>query len=751
MFSEYASRFLAQSQSRISNFVQPDSHEFSRNHADRYRSSNQRGLSRPYQQRQSLGNPYQPTASHVSNFPFASRLSAAPDAPLFHSALDDFREEDDEEERDREVADFYALQRSRRVFGADRLEESAETDEGSNLSAEDSKDDGGQAFGSRGRARGIKSSWNGRLRSPKDMAQIPTTVEEPEDVGRYRSTHDSESSYNNKGKMENVGLESTMASSEVPDDLAVEMPLEDSPPSFQQFRGARGIGPIKLDADLDHLDRRRALESTVGVTRPASIETVPPTVPVTAGDPPKHDRFWGSLFLICLASLFATFFLVFLHTSTPSKKVPLGDTIYTTLQASLHLFAVDTLVSVIVSLLWLALLRSFVRPLVYLIVVAVPIIMVSFSLYPLISSYKGATSDGSFQDRVMRWLSFVPAAMAILWVYTAYKGRHAFTRAIGILEFSSRILGANPSLLIAGFITLTAFICWTWMWLGMFTRVFLGGQLSSSGALFIIDASTWWLGVFFVIMYLWVASFISGVQRATTAATVSQWYFHRNAEPKPSSADIVSAAFTHAVTTIFGTIALSTLLALLIRLPFLLLPRRLMTVVSIFAYSFIPAPITTLMNPLSLSYAAIRSQPLQSSARALSQMLFLGPQAPTTTLTPPPFSSRGSTGPLLPYRLAKLLLHATRFIMAIALGFGGWVATARQLSIDTPSGVGLKGSAYAYVVGFIASFIGWGVLGAIEGVLSGIVDASIICWGIEKTAAGGGSYCLEAGYLFSQH
>jgi len=88
--------------------------------------------------------------------------------------------------------------------------------------------------------------------------------------------------------------------------------------------------------------------------------------------------------------------------------------------------------------------------------------------------------------------------------------------------------------------------------------------------------------------------------------------------------------------------------------------------------------------------------------------------------------------------------------MAMALGFGGWVATARQLDVAMPSGRGLKGSAYAYVVGLVASFIGWGVLGAIEGVLSGIVDASVVCWGIEKGTAGGGAYCLEAGYLFGE-
>jgi hypothetical protein len=88
--------------------------------------------------------------------------------------------------------------------------------------------------------------------------------------------------------------------------------------------------------------------------------------------------------------------------------------------------------------------------------------------------------------------------------------------------------------------------------------------------------------------------------------------------------------------------------------------------------------------------------------------------------------------------------------MATALGFGGWVATARQLSIDMPGGVGLRGSAYAYVVGLVASIIGWGVLGAIEGILSGIVDACVVCWGIEKGTAGGGAYCLEAGYLFGE-
>ena len=72
----------------------------------------------------------------------------------------------------------------------------------------------------------------------------------------------------------------------------------------------------------------------------------------------------------------------------------------------------------------------------------------------------------------------------------------------------------------------------------------------------------------------------------------------------------------------------------------------------------------------------------------------------------------------------------------------------------------------------MAGFIGWGVSGAMEGVLVGIVDAVVVCYGSEKriaansgNAGGGGgvgegggggerrnqleeTYCHEAAYLF---
>ncbi|KAH6848385.1 hypothetical protein B0I37DRAFT_327003 [Chaetomium sp. MPI-CAGE-AT-0009] len=728
MFSEYASKFLAQSQSRLSNFAGADNGDRSSRPTD-WQSRGSRLGGRAFLGRGG-GNPYQPSGSRFGNLATFGSRYATNDAPLFQATLE--HDDDDEEE----AADLFALQRSRRVFAASRLDESVETDnDESRASLERSHHGGGSALGER--LLGIRSSWNGTKghsrRTPGEE------IGQDNKRGHRRTSGDSDE---NRG-MEDVALQSTIAGSEPPEDLLVETVGDNDPPAFQKFQST--AAPTRLPR------RDSSADSELGLSRPpSSLDTNlngAPASPIIEGEIFKHDAFFGWLYLIAQASLFSTFVLVMLHTDRGDG--PLGDTIYTTLRASFHLLAVDTLVSIIVSFVWLAALRSFVKPLVALVMVAVPVILISFSLYPFISSYQSTDGSTRLQDTVMRWAASVPAISAVVWIYLVYKGRHAIQSAVGILEFSSRILAANSALVLIGMACLAVVVVWTWVWLLMFTRVFLGGSFSSRLAKFIISTSSWWLGVYFVLMYLWTLSIISGVQRSTTAATVSQWYFHRNAVPAPSSKEVVSAALGHALTTIFGTISMSTLLALAIRLPLLVLPRRFANILSMFVFSFIPTPIAALTNPLTLTYAAIHSQPLAMSAKGLSQMDFISPQRPTTTLTPAALPKNNRHSPLLPYRLAKLILHATRFIMAIALGFAGWVMTARQLKVEQGNGHGVRGSAYAYVVGLIASFIGWGILGAMEGILSGIVDAVVICYGSEKRmATGPGGYCMEAAYLF---
>ncbi|KAF7595131.1 hypothetical protein BBP40_007098 [Aspergillus hancockii] len=741
MFSEYASRFLAQSQSRL--VAHPDETR-RKGHG---RLMQQPGnshfpSSRSFLQRTTL-DPYQPATSQASNLPFGSRKLAQP-APLFYSTTDDFREEDDEAEHEREIADFYALQKSRRNFGSSQLRDSSEMDEDDDRSTS-VEDHGAAGEGVYNKGKGIRSSWRAGTfyHGERDVTGEP--VVEGVEVGDGSPPADRDNARTRENLVD-VRLEDSLRSAFDDDRADSSETGDDNPPSIQRFReqpqswkGNFGIDSFFMPAETD----RRPL---IDDPRPAT-----PADPYRASvrmESLGHDTFWGQLFVISLACLFATSFLVYLHTSAPSgDKSRWGDTVYLTIHASFYLLGIYTVVSIFISLLWLALLRSYVRQLVYVIIFAVPVILYSFSLYPFISSFEGPWHGTSIQDKVMRCGSIVPFIMASGWIYNVLRGRHAIGKAIGILEFACRILAANPELLVLGLGILTFIVSWTWLWMLMFTRVFLGGNLTDSRR-FIINLSSWWLGVCFVIVYVWSLGVIAGIQRAVSAATVSQWYFHRLTTPAPTSRQIVRAALVHSLTTLFGTICLSKFIALLVRVPLLLLPSRASSVLSLFAYSVIPTPITTLTDPLALTYAAIHSQPLIVSARSLTRMATLSPMEVHFSLHPWSSRSRERTTPLLSYRLSKLILHAARLMMSLALGFGGWVTTARELGLSSGSGV-TRGSVYAYVVGLIAGTIGWSVLGAIEGVIADIVDASVICWSSEVGAYGREArYCREAGWLF---
>lgn len=729
-----ASRFLAQSQSRLSNFGQPDGESSNRQPQDGASRFARQPARSTYQSR--LGNPYQ-SGSRLGAF--GSRYNSSQDAaPLFHSALNEFQDEDEDDAR--EATDFRALQRSRRVFISSRMDESsASENENSRASLGESAEQCSHHYEDGTRPMGIKSSWNGGS-SFKDRTTRQGRRENLKDSAVARTTrHDSDSS---DGKMEDIGLESAVLDNDVPEDLLQETPTDAEPPAFQQFR----------DPKASLYDPRTLRNQTI-MEEDEPIEDTAAEVPWAPAHTElfQNDQFSAWIYLIAMASLFSTFVLVWLHTSTPSKKTPLGDTIYTTLHGSFYLLAVDTVVAVIVAAVWMAMLRSFARPLFLLIIGGSPIVLFSFSLYPFISSFQGGSNRLALQDTVMRWLSLIPAAGAIALLYLIRRSRYQINRAIELLEFSSRILAANPALVLLGFGSLIFVVGWTWIWLGMFTRVFLSGYFSKSLSAFIIGAATWWIGVYFFLMYLWTLSVGTGVIRATTAGTVSNWYFHRNRQPPTPSNAVVMDALGHATNSTFGTICATTGLQLLIRVPLLVLPVKVARIVNVAAYSFIPASVTLLTNPLVLTYAAIHSVPLMEAASRLSRMPFLNINDGTTTyLAAGSWNQRNRNADnLVPYGLARLLLNVTRMVMSVALGFAGWVMTAHQLEGQRPDGIGYRGSAYAYVVGLVAAAIGFSILGSLESILVSILDAVVVCYGSErKLGSGRMGYCMEAAHLF---
>lgn len=695
-------------------------------------------------------NPYSSQA--LSRFAFASRTSNAP-APLFYSATDDFREEDDHVEHDREIADHLRLQRSRRQFGGSNLSESSEVDDDMEKRS-DHTIDGGSVENDApgyGLGRGIKSSWIGDRPDNRGRSRIISKLDHEERDESVPLSESSAPSSKGNDKLVDVELASTIKGSiEELDPNEAFSDMDDRPASYQSFRNMpkrkRGRSPLRTTLPIPQETEEDLLLEHPREMSPDRESVSQEEVAVNVPPPPRHNIFFAELFLITQCAIVGIYLISLLQDS-PDRKTPLGDTIYTVLHSSFRLIGIYSLVSVVVGLLWLSLLRTFARPLIMLIMVAVPVISFSFFLYPLIASFKGPSHGSGIQDKAMRWMSFGPLLFFLFWMYTVWKGRHSLNKATAMLEFSSDILRSQSPLLLVGIGTLACVILWSWIWMSMFAHLFLGGHFNKDKR-WIIDPSSWWLGAAFFLDYFWTLGVIAGVQRSTTAATVSQWYFHRKTVPTPAPRMVVYASLKHATTTMAGSICLSTLLSLLVRLPLIVLPRRIAGIINMCAYNLVPTPIAALTNPLTLTYASIHGLSLSPAARGLSNMTFISPASPTTTLGPRSFAPSQGRQSIMSYRLAKLLLHAIRWVITLALGFGGWVSAARMLQIGNE---GVKGSVYAYVVGLISAAIGWGALGAMEGVLGGILDAVLICWSSEVGPDGRGQarYCVEADKLFA--
>ncbi|KAK9457817.1 hypothetical protein V1511DRAFT_455129 [Dipodascopsis uninucleata] len=515
--------------------------------------------------------------------------------------------------------------------------------------------------------------------------------------------------------------------------MAVQIPLLESNGEDYRDRIKQHAEFLRViePADVERLPPNFLPHQVIPSSRPSDITAPTPLSEIVKTIAPL-DTVWAKLYMLSMAALFSTSILIWLETEVP-KSISLTDTIYTVLGGSLSILGFDTLFAIAVSIIWFILLRTCVQPLLHLLVYSIPISLAGLSIYPLVMSYHDRWGGNTTQDRAMRWTSLFPAILAVFWVWFAIKSRNSLGRAVGIVQLACKILGENPALIFLSLGVLLSFTAFTWMWVAMFTRVFLRGRTVSNSSgltIWILDKNSWLLGAWYIIMYLWTWGVFSGVQRVATTLTVSQWYFHRptSEDTRSVSKAIILTSVSVASTSFAGTICFSAFIALLIRLPLLVLPRKVVSIIQAVLMNYIAGPISAITNPITLSYSAVKVEPLVASASGISNQKFidLGRNSPFPNNT------------WHAYRLAKMLLSSARALTALVLGFGAWVHAAQDVN---------GGSLYGYVVGLVGGAIGWVVLGATEGNLSMIVDAAFVCFGIDQVNNHGG-HCSEADRQF---
>jgi hypothetical protein len=109
--------------------------------------------------------------------------------------------------------------------------------------------------------------------------------------------------------------------------------------------------------------------------------------------------------------------------------------------------------------------------------------MFTLFLVPLIQSFRGRWDGGTFQDKAMRWASIIPALIGVWWTYKMWKGRHSLNRAVAIISLAGKVVKENQALVGFSFSILGGFIAFTFIWVLMFSRVFLRSYKAVEGGM----------------------------------------------------------------------------------------------------------------------------------------------------------------------------------------------------------------------------------------------------------------------------
>ncbi|BFZ56008.1 hypothetical protein PYCC9005_003050 [Savitreella phatthalungensis] len=514
-------------------------------------------------------------------------------------------------------------------------------------------------------------------------AFLPVESDEEEDVAEYEPDDHAMRSSWRPPLPERRDSENSAA----PEDIMFGVPLDKS---RVVLHNSGGIQPA-----IDH-----SSESIGGLTahpdRPLP-STIEPVVDK------RHDATFGAFYFLSLAMIGSTSMLLWLTTSVPSS-LP-SDSVYSALHYGMLPVARHSATALLIATAWFWLLCRHVRPVTYVSVTVPPLVVGAFGTYATVNR--------------LYLLGLAMYAATGIWLIGAYRRRASLGRAVSVISLACTVLRRYPQI-IAMAASLTAlFLTFTAIWLYHFERIFLRSTSTGYHGGWRSIAESYGMGVFFCSVYLWTYGVTQGLLRAAISAIASHWFFHRHEHQTPTEQQVSRAAIRHALCTNFGSICLSSLLAISARIPLLILPRKLSAALSLAGQVFLSAPLLNLGNPLTLSLAAIHAIKL-SDAAAESQRLHL----------------LDHSGPWQSYRTAKMYLMAARATTAIALGTVAWVSSD---------------SIYGHVIGIASATIGWTMVGAVESCASTVVDAVFVCFVIDlRDTREGQTHCQDAAQAFGQ-
>ncbi|KAI9314032.1 plasma-membrane choline transporter-domain-containing protein [Dichotomocladium elegans] len=439
-----------------------------------------------------------------------------------------------------------------------------------------------------------------------------------------------------------------------------------------------------------------------------TASAIPKGITSTKTERKLRDPFFAVLYCLCLTVFVLSGVIVALSTNSHALERGARGTMFKTITDCASLIAAMVSIAFVSGAIWIYILRTFTKVIVWGTVIFVPCSLVGVFLWSLIESRRSDNLDGGLTA-----LSCIPLVLALLHVKILHSGYQQINKTIVVLELACDVLRYNPGIIVVSLFLMVAFIIFTVIWMILFTRLWLMGHLpsdSSSAIVWIVNDNVYLLAMFYIFMYLWTSALLINMQRFTLSAIIAQWYFHRH-EPTKTNAEMAwRVGLARAATTSLGTIALGSLVLSVVQgLQYLtqFIRKRfkmswpLMTVISAFL-SFLEA-ITSEINNYTIALAGITGEGFYSSARSSTKIF-----------------RRNLLSGLVGNVLTKMILYVGSLVIALSSGFGVYIFATHNLRSPYGLLIGLLGSIFPLYMSKFFSYI-----------MTSIVDATFLCYAID--------------------
>jgi len=421
--------------------------------------------------------------------------------------------------------------------------------------------------------------------------------------------------------------------------------------------------------------------------------------------------------------------IVLLFTTNSLKDYSRGS-VFFVIKDSIGPLLFAILFSLVMGAIWILLLRSFAKVIIWGTLTAVPFISIAIFFWTKKKAFSGALRDSGKpdpQDDALAVLSFIPLLITVVYLIVLFTRRKKIERTVSLIQLACDIFKDNPQMFWVSLKILTVYVSFTIIWLYLFNRVLLVGhmvQMASEG-IWRLEPNTYLLMLYFIFMYFWTSAVLSNIQRVTISGVVSNWYFYRHDSDRVDSKKVTELALSRATTVSFGTVCLDGLILLFIQF--------IQSTTGLLKYIFKNFPILNCLlsfvtcidgildnlNNYTLIYVGIHGENFCSSAYMTTKLF-----------------RRNLVFGLVNDLLSKSILYIGSVIIALLCGFATFIYATHSLQ-----------SPYGYVVGIIAAIVPYYVSQFYTYIMMSTVDATFMCYTIDLDS--NTNHCNKAHEAFS--